>query len=236
MTKKTPTYSEKLVTLEYTTGTGAKSRLDVAENLKDFLMHVLNGEYKLSHVIKIPEDSTFNVLDIGANYGAFTHYIKTNYPNARVTAVEPNHDVFRVLKRNMKQHKGVTLINAAIIDGTAKVVELFMGKNNTGEASVDRRLTGPDTDSIVVPAIHTESLPQCQWLKMDCEGAEEWILPTYLRKFSTNAPAFITFEYHSEHIRRTLDSVLQSYGYVLCGGHVRTRGFGTFLYHHISVR
>jgi hypothetical protein len=98
MTKKTPTYSEKLVTLEYTTGTGAKSRLDVAENLKDFLMHVLNGEYKLSHVIKIPEDSTFNVLDIGANYGAFTHYIKTNYPNvngSRWIAKAPRNGSYR---------------------------------------------------------------------------------------------------------------------------------------------
>ncbi|HEY4452922.1 MAG TPA: FkbM family methyltransferase [Pseudonocardiaceae bacterium] len=56
------------------------------------------------------------VLDIGANIGLFTLYVKRHRPSARVLAVEPMPVTFQALRANLRRHGcvGVTALRAAL--------------------------------------------------------------------------------------------------------------------------
>jgi FkbM family methyltransferase len=75
--------------------------------------------------IFINEDYKFNslnpnpiILDCGANLGLATIYFKLKYPNSKITAFEPDPDIFTLLKENIETNKfkDVKLINAALLD------------------------------------------------------------------------------------------------------------------------
>jgi FkbM family methyltransferase len=60
-------------------------------------------------------DTAF-VLDVGANVGLFSLYVKAKYPHACIMAFEPMPDTYRALRANLEHHKidGVSAIEQAL--------------------------------------------------------------------------------------------------------------------------
>lgn len=60
-------------------------------------------------------DTAF-VLDVGANVGLFSLYVKAKYPHASIMAFEPMPDAYRALRANLEHHKadGVSAIEQAL--------------------------------------------------------------------------------------------------------------------------
>ncbi|MGH3546894.1 MAG: FkbM family methyltransferase [Pseudonocardiaceae bacterium] len=60
-------------------------------------------------------DAAF-VVDVGANVGLFSLYVKAKYPNARILAFEPMPSTHRALRANLEHHKvdGVIAIEQAL--------------------------------------------------------------------------------------------------------------------------
>lgn len=60
-------------------------------------------------------DTAF-VLDVGANVGLFSLYVKAKYPDACIMAFEPMPDTYRALRANLEHHKidGVSAIEQAL--------------------------------------------------------------------------------------------------------------------------
>ena len=56
----------------------------------------------LRHGIQLPEDAT--IIDIGANIGLFTLFIRTQHPSASVYAFEPSPVAYRTLKANCEAY------------------------------------------------------------------------------------------------------------------------------------
>lgn len=140
------------------------------------------------------------VIDVGANIGAFAVTAARAAANGRVYAVEPEPDNFALLCGNVRRNgcRNVTPVRAAVADAAGEVA-LSLSADNAAGHSVQRRHGGRD---VMVPAVTLGGLldeyriERCDFLKLDCEGAEYDILyglpPAYFPRIRR-----LALEYHA---------------------------------------
>lgn len=133
------------------------------------------------------------VLDIGANTGFFTFYIKKLFPSARVVAVEPLELNVENLKRGvlLNDMKGVTIIERAVTIGQSS--EIYLDPNNSGSTSFFNSKTFP---MFHVEQIDLNDIVQMNGIvglmKMDIEGSEFDVLRNFKKWHLVNS-LFIEF-------------------------------------------
>ena len=154
------------------------------------------------------------VIDIGANAGAFCMWAKQKWPGCPIRAFEPQPEMWPYFYANTDGQ--VALVQKAVWPESP--VELFTKKKNG-------LLTGPvkygyhDGESIKVEAVHPNTLPECEILKVDTEGGEIPILKHYRYK-----PSVILVEAHCETDRQKIEKMLNTdYEWVL--GELWIRGY-----------
>lgn len=69
----------------------------------DFSVHEIFSDGLFEHGIILPQDGTF--LDVGANIGLFSIFLRRHCPDARLLAFEPIPDVYEALAGNMAKLK-----------------------------------------------------------------------------------------------------------------------------------
>lgn len=163
------------------------------------------------------------IYDCGANVGVSVAYFKMLYPDARVTAFEPDENVFGYLHRNLSRNElmeDVVLYNAAVwvhSDGVAFDSDgADGGRVAAGETM--RRVSSVDLAELLANE-------KCvDLLKMDIEGAESVVLPSLKRVIRRVRRLFC--EYHSwgtgtlGHVLETLDEAGFRYRLVPLGNSV----------------
>ncbi len=94
------------------------------------------------------------ILDLGANVGLASVYFAKNWPNARILAVEPSEQNYKVLCRNVDAFQKVTTVRAAVAaaDGFVNIA------NPEGEAWAYRTNPAKDSSGDAIPAMSVESL------------------------------------------------------------------------------
>jgi FkbM family methyltransferase len=145
-----------------------------------------------------PDDT---VIDIGGNIGAFAVSACRAASNGWVIVYEPEPDNAALLRGNLDRNlcRNVTVVNAAV-SGRGGVLSLHLNPDNSGGHSIHRDHGGP---TVTVPAIALRDLfdehavERCDFLKIDCEGAEYDILyslpPAYYPRIRR-----IVLEYHGD--------------------------------------
>jgi FkbM family methyltransferase len=123
------------------------------------------------------------VIDIGANQGFFSTYAASF--GARVYAFEPSSENFEMLQRNLSENACGSLVTPfrVAVAGKRGRMTLYVGLDSkreilSGTASITNTNRGG------VDILHENDIAFCDFLKMDCEGAEYEILQ------STSAEAF----------------------------------------------
>ena len=137
-----------------------------------FLVHELfvNGAYAFEASGRAPR-----VIDAGANIGMAVVFFKALYPDAVVTAYEPDPDTFAMLTRTVADNamRGVELVNAAVGERVGAAT-LYTDADPSGSitASFDRAWGGPVGRPVRVVRLSDEIDGPVDFLKLDVEGAE----------------------------------------------------------------
>lgn len=133
-----------------------------------------------------------NVLDIGANIGAFSLSVSRKFPDCLITSVEPEPDNFSLLKKNCGDIPNITLLNKAVWSHSNGVNIV----PNYGETAVNDVENSISVESISFNDL-LKSFSNIDVLKIDVEGAEIDIIlnadPESLKKIQ-----FITGEFHGQ--------------------------------------
>jgi FkbM family methyltransferase len=132
------------------------------------------------------------ILDLGSNIGLSVLFFKSLYPEAKITGYEADPVIYKYLTKNVfgNGYTDVRLIDKAI-----------WHENTTLDFSSEGADAGRvdiDSGNVKVEAIDILEILKEQefdYLKMDIEGAEEYVLPR-CRELLSNLK-FIFIEYHS---------------------------------------
>lgn len=111
------------------------------------------------------------IVDAGANNGYAARFFHQKYPHAQIISIEPEHDNFQILTKNVDGIHLIEPIHAALCGGQTKTsMRLGAGQGWT------RRVEPDDLGEITgysIPAILKEfNLETIDLLKIDIEGGE----------------------------------------------------------------
>ena len=166
---------------------GIKYPITLRKGTSDILVFYkifLNREY----------DDNYNnpsvIIDAGANIGLFSIFMKSKYPNAKIIAIEPDVENFKILEKNLACYTNVYLENSGLWSKDCKLV--VYDKNNYGkmglvvkEDLINGTINGISVDSIM----HKYALSRIDLFKLDIEtsekevftaGYEKWLIKTKL--------------------------------------------------------
>lgn len=153
------------------------------------------------------------ILDCGANIGVSTLRFKTLYPKSRITAFEPDPNIFAILQRNVSENNlmDVEVINSAVwvANGQMAFSPSGFGDSQAGHLSITSKLV----DSSNVLQVSTIDLADylsepVDFIKMDIEGAELQVLQ-HCRDSLVNVSQMIVEVHHCVDEAQVLIDILQ---------------------------
>lgn len=177
------------------------------------------------------------IVDVGANEGHWSLYMRSKHPSAPIVAIEPNPVPLELLHKNIESNtvQNITVLPVAVCDeaGT-KEFETIDNVTSIGSFSIDRGgrpwLTDERINKIKVRCVKLDDVAQLQQarqidlLKVDVEGAEVEVLEG--AKDTLTKTRRIEIEYGSDKNRGMLLSILSSYGFKLLLDHPYSKGRG----------
>lgn len=143
------------------------------------------------------DNATPKILDLGANIGLSVLFFKHLYPQAEITAFEADYEVFDYLKKNVcgNGFKDVELINKAVWHKNTTLKFVSEGADGGHIANTE---SNPNANNIEIEAVDIADIlssDRFDFIKMDIEGAEEFVVPRCKNLLDRTKHIFI--EYHS---------------------------------------
>lgn len=151
------------------------------------------------------------ILDCGANIGLASLYFKQHYPDARITAFEPDKAVLPYLTANLHANRvsGVTVMAAALAGMEGE--QTFLGDGKYGGYLTclqgDESLLG---ESYAVPCLRLRDFldEPVDFLKLNIEGAE-WDVLDDAGATLRNVREMVIEYHHQPGLPRTLHRILE---------------------------
>ena len=162
------------------------TKFNIHENSKGlnyvFFTVFIKNEYDCLNNFEIKEDDT--VIDIGAHLGFFTVKAAKKAVQGSVYAFEPFSMHFKILETNIVQNelKNVKYYNQAIYDKAGELTFYYAMEGDPGDTSLFKINQKKKNYEEKVKSIslddffQKEKLEKCDFMKIDCEGAEYSIL------------------------------------------------------------
>lgn len=152
----------------------------------------------------IPIQDGWSIIDIGAGLGDFAVSIARAFPRSTVYAYEPFPESFRLLQENLRLNQ-IENVKASpyAVGAESGSLELRAVSTEAVQQTTIANARTPSSDAIQVQSVTLgqvfaeHGLSRCDYMKMDCEGAEYDILfnasPATLGKFR-----HLCLEYHDD--------------------------------------
>ncbi len=150
------------------------------------------------------------IIDCGANVGVSILYYIRQYPKAKITAFEPDKNVFSILKKNVQKinNSNITLINKGLWNTEGEMV--FMEEGADGGQVLDNNngfLQNLKTVNIETTSLRNYLTEKIDFLKIDIEGAEAVVIEDCENLLLNAQRIFI--EFHSTiNKQQQLDTIL----------------------------
>ena len=188
-------------------------------------LHVLKEIWTFNHYGKFLDyikDSSV-IIDIGAHIGIFSVLAARHAPNVRVFSFEPLPENFKILKSNIEINnleKNIFSFPWAVsgLRGERNLNILARTGSSIVNNSKDEPLEKIKVATVTLEEIfNSNKIDHCNFLKIDCEGAEYEILystsPEILKRIKT-----ITLESHDyfRDKKGELKKFLENNGFIVC--------------------
>jgi FkbM family methyltransferase len=144
---------------------------------------------------EIKENDT--IIDIGGHIGLFALYVTKNCKKGKIFCYEPVQKNYQLLKDNIKINKisNVHHFNLAVSNDQNKI-KIFLNEDDAGHSLIQSQTKFETIDSISLKnIIDIHYITKCDFLKMDCEGAEFKILESLPDEYFAKIKK-IVMEYH----------------------------------------
>lgn len=155
------------------------------------------------------------IVDVGANVGVFSLYVKLMNPSAELYCYEPAPNALSLLHQNLNNHEDVVVHECGLsnVHGTAQIQ---LNARNTGQSSLIKganNLLGEVEIELRegVSIFSDNQIEDIDILKIDTEGSEVAILQSLSEGGKLGKIKFIVLEYHSEFDRREIDQLLKGF-------------------------
>ncbi len=159
------------------------------------LTHVwLIEEYKKENFEIQPHDI---IIDVGAHIGLFTIYASQFCTKGKIYSFEPVVENYELLLENIKLNNlnYVTSFNQAVSNSN-EPIKLFLNNDESGHSIFSQSSKTVIADSISLQRFFDENkIKHCNFLKLDCEGAEYEIIKNLPLEYFQKIDKLI-IEYH----------------------------------------
>ena len=167
------------------------------------------------------------LVDVGFNRGYFTEEWLENFPNSKVFGFEPIGELANIGKENFANNKNVRIFNVGLHNEDCNKKLYFLHNGFDGMSSIHYRPVYYPRFEYTEIEVKLErldnfitSLPQIDYMKIDTEGNEVFVLEGADQILRTIPPTFIQFEYgecyqDSKTTGRQIVRLLQKYKYVI---------------------
>lgn len=163
-----------------------------------------NGELRVLQLLR-QSGKVRTILDVGANIGEYTRIAAQLFPNARIHSFEPVERTFKILGSAVSNLPNVSIHAFGLSDQDADA-EFFIQPKNLGvSSSLPRtgRLLNPSSEIAVercllrhsLAAVSKIGLKSIDFLKIDTEGNDWFVLNGFSEWLATGRIAVIQFEY-----------------------------------------
>jgi len=132
------------------------------------------------------------IIDAGANIGVETLRFRFFHPTAKIIAIEPAEDNFRLLQQNCHGDEGIALVNKGLWSEACQL-RVIAGSNNESFRVIR---VSEDSDGNVLATSIEElmsafNIPEIDILKLDVEGAEYQIFSEHVENWIDKVKVFI---------------------------------------------
>jgi FkbM family methyltransferase len=155
--------------------------------------------YKPLHITK----SNPYIIDCGANIGVSVFYFKHLFPLSEILAFEPEPAIFNLLVRNIETNylANITTINSAL-SNTGESKTLLSDENDSSKLLFNDNFTIQTENDYVNKIVKCTKLSKyldrpIDFLKMNIEGAEIYVLKEIGREICNINEAVIEYHYFS---------------------------------------
>lgn len=174
---------------------GIKIKIRTKSTDLQALVNVLVIEEYQFPGFEIKEDDV--IIDIGGHIGLFVLYVTKNCKKGKVFCYEPFQKNYKLLVENVKLNKisNVNYFNLAVSDNQNKI-KIFISEDDAAHSIVQSQEKFETVDSVSLKKIIDDNqIQRCDFLKLDCEGAEFKILESLPDEYYARIKK-IVMEYH----------------------------------------
>ena len=155
------------------------------------------------------------IVDIGANIGLFTLFVKLICPDASVHCYEPAPNTLPLLTINVASLANVHIHPCGVSNHRGESL-IHLCRTNTGENSIKKTKHTDQLGEHTIKLIEAESIFEnkeniIDILKIDTEGCEVEIIESLQSNKLLSRINFILLEYHSESDRKIIDALLEDF-------------------------
>lgn len=196
--------------LEMRSGIKVKLRTD-STDLMAFVNVWLVEEYKKQGFEIKDEDI---VIDIGAHIGLFALYASQFCKSGKIFCFEPIKENFDILVSNIELNKITNIItNNKAVSTENKTVTIYLNVDQSGHSMHNTSSKKIEVESVSLQNIFDlNSIEQCDFVKMDCEGEEYHIMESLPDSHYTKIRK-ICIEYHlADAKQKSLDDMINRLG------------------------